>query len=377
MSTDKSCCDKGNDTMDKVIGLRHLLHQNAELSLHEDNTRKIISDFIRTNTPLTPVEEDGCVYAIYDTGAEKNVALRADIDALPIAESEGEYRSQNSHVSHRCGHDGHTAALCGAMAELTRNGCKNNVVFIFQKGEEIGAGGECAAAILKRFGVSRVYGWHNIPGFERGSVLMREGTFCCGSCGIIVELEGTSAHAAYPEYGVSPADTIESILSFVRTLNERNTRGLLHCTVIGIDCGGSDFGIAAYSGKVMLTLRGEHNDEYEDAKAELEDFVRQCAEKNLLKCSISYSDVFPPAENSLNAVHTLEQVCIENNFKYIKPDEPFRWSEDFGYYTRELDGCFFGIGDGENYPTLHTMQYDFPDEILKRAVKLLVCLANT
>lgn len=368
--------ENGSDILDKIIELRHLLHQNAELSLHEDKTRQIIKDFIRENTPLIPVEEKGCIYAVYNPDGEKTVALRGDFDALPIEEKNDKpYCSLNKGISHRCGHDGHTAALCGAMLNIIEKGCKNRIIFIFQKGEETGAGGEVGANILKRLGVDRVYGWHNIPGFEKNTILIGDNTFCCGSRGIIIELEGKSAHAAYPETGISPVNAIRDILDYVNELNSSPSKGLLHCTVVGINCGGEDFGVAAYRARLMLTLRGENGDEYEAAVKGLEDKAYYYAHRDGLKCSVSYSDVFPSTENGKRAVNELTEVCKNIGLKYVKPKEPFRWSEDFGHYTQATEGCFFGIGCGEDYPSLHTDKYDFPDDIIKTAVMVMTELA--
>ena len=362
--------------MDKIIKLRHLLHQNAELSLHEDRTRQIIKDFIRENTSLTPIEERGCIYAVYNPEGKKTVALRADFDALPIEEkNDKQYCSLNKDISHCCGHDGHTAVLCGAMLSIIEKGCKNRVIFLFQKGEEIGAGGEVGTNILKRLGADRVYGWHNIPGFEKNTILIRDNTFCCGSRGIIIELEGKSAHAAYPETGISPVNTLRNILDYVDELNHSSTKGLLYCTIVGIDCGGDDFGVAAYKARLMLTLRGENRDEYEAAVKGLEEKAYYYAHRDCLKCTVTFSDVFPSTQNGKTAVNELTEVCQKNGLKYVKPKEPFRWSEDFGHYTQAIEGCFFGIGCGEDYPPLHTNKYDFPDDIIKTAVMVMTELS--
>lgn len=359
--------------MNKIIELRHTLHQNAELSLKEDKTRELIKAFISDNTALTPVERDGCVYAVYDIGADKTVALRADIDALPIEEcgAEREYSSLDNSVSHRCGHDGHTAALCGAMLKILQDGSSCNVVFIFQPAEEIGLGGERAVSILRELNVTEAYGWHNIPAFKRGAVLIRRNTFCCGSCGITIELIGKSAHAAYPEYGVSPVKAVCDILGYVEQLNAIPSGGHLHCTVVGVDCGGEDFGVAAYHARVMLTLRGEIAGEYDAAKRTLADYVQHRAKKYELACEISYCDIFPPTQNNADCVKHLTAVCEASKVDIVKPSQPFRWSEDFGFYTQSIKGCFFGIGDGEDYPALHTQDYDFPDDILEVAVAVL------
>lgn len=363
--------------MDKIVALRHRLHRNAELSGQEYKTREIIKEFIRANTEMEPVEKEGCVYAVYRGGGNKTVALRTDFDALPVNEDdEKEYCSVNRGVSHRCGHDGHTAALCGAMLKIIEGGCKNNVIFMFQCAEETGAGGSVGANILKDLGADRVYGWHNIPGFKEGCVLLKHGTFCCGSMGIVVDFSGKPAHAAYPETGISPENAIRKMLEYMRELNGKEHKGLLHCTLIGIDCGGDDFGMAAYKGRINMTLRGELTEEYQEEKDALINRAQLIGAQEGLKCGISYKDAFSPVENNDDAVRTLEGLCTEKGWDFLYLKEPMRWSEDFAEYAKSFESCFFGIGDGETYPGLHTEKYDFPDTILERAINVLTELAK-
>jgi metal-dependent amidase/aminoacylase/carboxypeptidase family protein len=144
-----------------------------------------------------------------------------------------------------------------------------------------------------------------------------------------------------------------------------------------VDCGGEDFGVAAYHARVMLTLRGEIASEYTAVKRTLADYVEHRAKKYGLECKIDYCDIFPPTQNNADCVKHLISVCEENNLSIIKPSQPFRWSEDFGFYTQGLKGCFFGIGDGEEYPALHTQRYDFPDDILEVAVDVLSNLVRS
>lgn len=145
-----------SENLQKIVELRHILHRNAELSLHEAETDRILRDFLRRNTSLEIVERDGWFYAVKqgakaaDTADTADaIAFRADMDALPIQEGiDLPYASEHPGVSHKCGHDGHCAALCGLALELEHRRTDRSLYFIFQKAEEIGAGGAPAAELI-------------------------------------------------------------------------------------------------------------------------------------------------------------------------------------------------------------------------------------
>ncbi len=166
------------ENLEKITQLRHELHMYPELSMQESGTLKIIRQFLRENTSLQVADCGGWCYAVKrgTTGkagsgllpdvqpGEKNgrqgrkkIAFRADMDALPIMEKEDlPYHSRNRGVSHKCGHDGHCAALCGLALELDQMETENDVYLIFQPGEETGQGALLCRDLLKKEGISTV-----------------------------------------------------------------------------------------------------------------------------------------------------------------------------------------------------------------------------
>ena len=152
--------------LEKYIALRHKLHQNAELSGCETNTIKILTEFLKDNSNCEIIPRGKWFYAV-KRGGEKKVAFRADMDALPIPESpDCPYKSLDSAVSHRCGHDGHSAALAAFACECSS---ENTVYFIFQHAEETGDGAQTCAKLLKEEGIGEVYAFHNLPVLRRVS----------------------------------------------------------------------------------------------------------------------------------------------------------------------------------------------------------------
>ncbi len=351
---------------EKYISLRHELHRNAELSGRESKTIKILIDFLRENSDCEIFPQDGWFYAL-KRGGERKLAFRADMDALPISESPGcPYASIDLNVSHRCGHDGHCAALAAFACECRSD---NTVYFIFQHSEENGQGARECAKLLKKEGIGEIYGFHNLPGFEKSKILYRYGTFACASMGLELRFKGRSSHAAYPENGINPARAIAEILISLDGL-KRDFKAMSLITVVGVQVGGKAFGTSAGDGILRLTIRGELEAELTLLK---ERILALCREKaGNISFSYEIRDPFPETRNNDSCVDRIKTLCGDSE----ELTHPMRWSEDFGYYLKEIPGAFFGIGSGVNCPQLHTGDYDFPDELIETAVDTFKKLAR-
>ena len=144
------------ENLEKIKRLRHELHAHPELSMEERETKRRLMEFLRENTKLF-IEDRGHYFYAYANGKNEElepIAFRADMDALPMEEKAGlPYGSKNPGVCHKCGHDGHCAALCGLALEADRLGTDRPVYFIFQHGEEIGGGGEECAGLIREKGI--------------------------------------------------------------------------------------------------------------------------------------------------------------------------------------------------------------------------------
>ena len=155
------------ENLEKIKRLRHELHAHPELSMEERETKRRLMEFLRENTKLF-IEDRGHYFYAYANGKNEKlepIAFRADMDALPMEEKAGlPYGSKNPGVCHKCGHDGHCAALCGLALEADRLGTDRPVYFIFQHGEEIGGGGEECAGLIREKGIRRVFAFHNMSG---------------------------------------------------------------------------------------------------------------------------------------------------------------------------------------------------------------------
>ena len=378
------------ENLEKIKRLRHELHAHPELSMEERETKRRLMEFLRENTKLF-IEDRGHFFYAYANGKNEKlepIAFRADMDALPMEEKAGlPYGSKNPGVCHKCGHDGHCAALCGLALEADRLGTDRPVYFIFQHGEEIGGGGEECAGLIREKGIRRVFAFHNMSGYPEGQVLVKSGVTQCTSKGLTISMEGTPAHASQPEDGKNPATALAKLALAIEAMaggqqGEENAAqgenssfgGFVLATIVELSAGGRNFGIAASKGSVSVTLRAD----YERDLNRLEDRIRETAQRLAkqygLALSFEEQDFFPETVNDPEAVSFVRRAAASLKIPVRELSQPFRASEDFGYYLKQCPGAIFYIGNGEDHPQLHTAEYDFNDGILERATDLFFAL---
>ena len=364
----------------KITQLRHRLHQCAELSGRERETGRLLREFLKDNTSLEIIEKNGWFYAV-KRGADLkagSIAFRADMDALPIEESIPlPYASLHAGVSHKCGHDGHSAALCGLALELDVLAPAKTVYLLFQKAEEIGKGGKYCAAFIKETGISEVYAFHNLNGFPVSSIVYRRGLTQPASEGLELRFLGKTSHASAPEDGRNPAAAIAETVLYAERLLQERYNGMVLCTVTGIQAGTGDFGISAGEGSLRMTLRAEYEADMALLLDKILAFARACADKAGLKTEHAIFDYFPETRNSDFGIRRVLAAADRLHLKTVEMEKLWRASEDFGYCLKECPGAMFYIGTGEHYPALHTKEYDFNDRILETAADMFLTLAQT
>ncbi len=365
---------------DAILALRHRLHRCAELSHHEGETAAVVEDFLRAVGPDDLLRDVGghgvlAVFAGHATGP--TVLLRCELDALPIHEQLTiGHGSRRASVSHKCGHDGHMAILCGVARELGR-GCppRGRVVLLFQPAEETGEG---AALVLDdpQFASVRpdwVFALHNLPGYGLGEVLLREGPFASGSRGVAIHLEGATAHAAETERGRSPALAAAQLIAALSAVPQFHIP--LHeaakVTVIHARVGEVAFGTTPGKGVVMATLRAHRESILNELEGHCRRLGHDIARAHGLSAAIDVREPFPATVNHPEAVAVVRAAATATGLAVRALEHPFGWSEDFGHFTRGFKGALFGLGAGDQHPALHHPTYDFPDELLAPGVRIL------
>lgn len=353
--------------------LRRKLHQHPELSNQEVWTKEYLINFIKANTKLEIVDKGLWFYAIYRAGEnKKNIGFRADFDAISMQETiDIPYGSLIPEIAHKCGHDGHSAVLAGLALEIDQSGADKNIFFLFQHAEETGDGAAQCVSLIKENNIEEIYAFHNMSGMALNSVNVIDGISSCASKGMTIHMEGSPAHASQPEDGVNPAFAIANIINAIPELiYPKKYNGMVLCTVIKVDIGERAFGVSASKGDLLITIRALYEIEMEKLQKSIEDISIFQAEKNGLKVNFYYNDVFPETCNWKESTDKIRQVCKKKGIEIFEMTDAFRGSEDFGHYLKVTKGAICYIGNGIDYPSLHTVEYDFPDEIIETAVEL-------
>jgi len=368
-----------NETILKLTQLRQNLHQNPELSGLEFKTSETIISFLEKYNPseiIHPIGETGIIAVFKGIKSGLTTLFRCELDALPIQEINNfEYKSVTKGVSHKCGHDGHTAILCGVASLLSEdNEFSGTIYLLFQPSEEDGEGAKKIIndPLFKDIKPDFVFALHNLPNYPLGQIVVKNQTFSCAVNSMIIELSGKTAHAAEPQNGVNPANAISEIISTFNKKIQSDISQTDYCliTPIYINMGKKAYGVSAGFGEIHFTIRSNSNQNMDKIEKELVDCVAEITHQQKLQSKISWTQQFRANENNPEAVSFIRQSAVKNGFDLIEKETPFSWGEDFGLFTEYFPGAMFGLGAGENIPALHNPDYDFPDELIPIGVKM-------
>ncbi|MDQ1771702.1 amidohydrolase [Labilibaculum sp. A4] len=362
----------------KIIALRRELHKYPEVSNGEYQTTDRIVNFINEYKPdeVIRLGDKGVLFVFQGAEQGKTVMFRCELDALPIQEISGlEYASVNKGISHVCGHDGHMAIVAGLAQKISNDRpVKGKVILLFQPAEEVEQG---ACDVLENVNFKNnepdyLFALHNIPGLKKHKIVLKKGSFASGSKGMIVKLTGKTSHAAEPQDGVSPAGAISQIISKLHRLRADKSlfSDFILLTIIHIQLGEISFGTSPGYAEMRITLRAFENEDLRLLTSLCEKIVKEIAELEGLACEINYTEVFPATMNSNGCVDIVEQAAKQNGLDVEHIKTPYKWSEDFGYYTEKFNACYFGLGSGNEQPQLHNPDFDFPDDIMETGINL-------
>lgn len=365
--------------MQNIINLRHILHSRAELSGHEVETNLIVNEWLKATQPDLLIDKIGGygVAAVYK-GAQpgKRILIRGDIDALHIPEhNDLSYCSLHEGISHKCGHDGHTAILCGLAQWLgEQRPDRGEVVLLFQPAEETGQG---AQAIMQDPQFQHIkpdvaYGLHNLPGFEKSKVMVRKGCFAAASFGLKLVFEGRTAHASQPETGHNPSELFAVLIHQLEKKREllKDLKPLTTFVITHAILGEETFGVAPGHAEIWLTLRSFDDHNLEMLASQIIEMCRAKAKDHLFDFNFTMHEAFAATNSDDRCVNIIEKSAQNLDLQPGHLAEPFRWSEDFGRFGSICPIGFFGLGSGLEQPALHNPEYDFPDDILETGMCL-------
>jgi amidohydrolase len=363
----------------ELIQLRQELHKHPEVSGNESKTAQRILDFLSKYKPNQVITNLGGVgiLAIYKGKEDgKSVLFRCELDALPIQEINSfDYKSIYEGVSHKCGHDGHMAILCGMAKSLYENPLeKGTVILLFQPAEEDGNG---AKRVLNDSNFDAIkpdfaFALHNLPGFKKHQIVIKENTFTCAVNSMIIQLNGKTSHAGEPENGINPSLAIAEIIQVFNSKIKTDVSSKNYCliTPIHINMGEKAYGVSAGYGEIHFTVRSNSNAQMRIIESNLEENVNEIASKFNLKTKIDWTESFQANENNSEALNYIRKAALVKNLEILEKELPFTFGEDFGIFTQHFKGAMLGLGSGENTPSLHNPDYDFPDEIIQTGMQL-------
>jgi amidohydrolase len=375
--------NKVNVPLNDLVKLRKEIHKNPELAGNEKDTSKRIITFAKKFKPdkiISSIGGNGLAVIFKGSNRGPTVLIRCELDALPITEiNKFKYKSVNKNASHKCGHDGHMTIVSGLIPQLSKNRIKKGrVILLYQPAEETGEGAEWILKDKKFQSIKPdfVFALHNLPGFEKGKIIIREKEFAAASKGMIIKLIGKTSHAAEPERGINPALAVSEVISVLTTLPEniKSVKDFSLVTIIHTKIGERAFGTSPGYAEVMATLRSFKNEDMSLLTRTAVDTVQKISKKYRLKTEISFTEEFPATVNDKDCVRLVKESAKKNALKVQKIKTPFRWSEDFGHFTNHFQGALFGLGSGKKQPALHNPDFDFPDEIIEPGIKVFYSL---
>ncbi|MCF8183780.1 MAG: amidohydrolase [Polynucleobacter sp.] len=371
----------------KIAALRRDIHAHPELAFDEHRTAGKVAAFLE-HLGLEVhrgIARTGVVAKLTLGTSSRAIGLRADMDALPLAElNTFSHHSTHEGKMHACGHDGHTAMLLGAADALSQlGGFDGTVYFIFQPAEEHEGGGRVMVeeGLFERFPMEMVFGLHNWPGMPAGSFGVTEGPVMAGTDCVEIEITGRGGHAAMPHQAVDVVLAGSALVQAAQSLVSRNTDPLdaAVVSVTRFHAGHADNVLpkTAVLGGTVRSLNGRLQDALEDGLRRI-----CCGIEATYQVSIDlrYQRGYPPTINAPGPTRIAGEAAREvaGEAKAMTQLPPSMGAEDFAYMAQVVPACYvwLGNGPGEGGCMLHSPHYDFNDEIIATGIRYWVRLAQ-
>lgn len=368
---------------DQLIAWRRDFHRYPETAFEETRTSAVIREFLESlGLWVETYAKTGLRAVLQGTPGGRTVALRADIDALPMEEGgDKEYISRHPGVTHACAHDGHMAIVMGAAKVLSqiKDRFKGNVAFLFQPSEERIPGG--AKQMVEEGaleGVDAVFGLHLWQPLATGKVGLVKGPMMAQPDAFSITIKGAGGHGSMPHQTVDPILVAAQVIVNAQSIVSRNVDPLKPAVVsFGTIEGGTIYNIIPEEVKLTGTVRSFDPAVQELAERRLREITEQTCASLGARAEFQYRLGYPPVVNDPEMVEFVARVagdCLGAD-RLIKID-PVMGGEDFSYYLQKIPGAFifFGMGDGMKYPHHHPF-FDMDERALPDATLLMTLLA--
>ncbi|WP_220443691.1 M20 aminoacylase family protein [Paracoccus luteus] len=376
--TGSTTLDEVAPMKDELVALRRQLHAAPELSGKESATAALVADRLEGwgYEVERGVGGHGVVARLRAGEGNRAISIRADMDALPIAEATGlPYASTNPGVMHACGHDGHTTMLLGAAEHIARTRRFSGTVnLIFQPAEEIGSGALAMIedGVLERYPCDAIFALHNHPGAPAGSYRMRSGPLMAASDTATVTVRGRGGHASRPHLCIDPVVAASAIVMALQTVVSRSIDPTQTAVVtVGTIHGGSAVNVIPSEVTLEISIRSFSREVRAQLQARLTDLCQQQAASFGATAEVAFDHGNPvvlntPDETAIALEVVRDVVGAEN----VAECELIPGSEDFGFFLERKPGCLLRLGNGKDSAMLHNPGYDFNDDSLTAGVAM-------
>ncbi len=358
---------------DEMADWRQWLHRNPELAFDLPKTAAFVAEKLRkfgVDELHEGIATSGMVAIVNGQGAGPTIGLRADMDALPIAEeTHHDYASETPGHMHACGHDGHTAMLLGAARYLTETRrFTGRVALIFQPAEESVGGARFMVeeGIMERFDIAEVYAIHNSPELALGQFATTPGPFMAAADDVAIRIQGVGGHAAKPEATKDALMAAVALAQALQTIVTRNRAAGENMVLSVTQLQGSSqaSNIIGESAFIGLTVRTFSDAARDMAETRVNEIAQGHAAAFDVEIDVEYNRYYPAtvnhAANTRFAVEIAREVSGAEMVNDAAPPAP--WSEDFAYMLQARPGAYLELGQGIG-PGVHTATYDFNDEV--------------
>ncbi|ABR30905.1 amidohydrolase [Thermosipho melanesiensis] len=347
----------------EAIELRHILHQNPEISFREFETQKILLNALKSlnnnNLKIYKIAGTG-VIAIYEPKKGKPfIIYRADIDGLPIEEkTDWKYASKNSNM-HACGHDIHMSIAYDLIKKITENNIDQNFAFVFQPGEETGAGARYVLDEIEELPVKYAIALHVTDEYDFKTISTTKGTLFAAATEIDVTFYGKASHVAFYENGI---DSIKMASNFLNEFYSLKFEDSL--VAFGKIAGGNARNIVSQETTIMGSIRTNSSEKTKSIISILENLAEKTAKENKGSFSISKGSEYPPVIVNDELFFKFKDFLKSTDANFVECNMKFT-GEDFGYFSQEYPSLMFWIGTriDEKYG-LHNPKFLPKDDVI-------------
>ena len=361
---------------EEFTALRRDIHRHPELGYQEFRTSDLVAERLASwgYQVTRGLGGTGVVGQLRRGSGPKRLGLRADMDALPIQEATGlPHASCHAGLMHACGHDGHTATLLAAAKHLAEQGEFDGTLnLIFQPAEE-GLGGAkkmMEDGLFEQFPCDAIFAMHNMPGFPRGKLLLRDGATMASSENITITLEGKGGHGAMPHLAIDPVVAGASIVMALQTIVSRNVAPLqMSVITVGSLQAGDANNVIPQSATLKLSVRSLDRGVRQLLNQRIREVVEGQAQSFGVQASIDFQGGYPVLVNTQAETDFARQVALElvgaENVEL--QTVPLTGSEDFAFMLEQVPGSYLLIGNGDEASgghgacMVHNPNYDFDD----------------